>query len=232
MAGDQLPLSIPSDAFPRRLPARISPMQPTAIDAPFDDPGYLFEPWWPGVRGLFFADGGRLRLQAEGLSDALACLPELAMLASQLEVDGVVLDGTLLVLDDDGRPDAQLLRRRLAGLGRRGRPAFVASDLLYAAGVSLMRRPFVARRQRLEEVLRAGDRIIVGRAYARDGLLVADALRRLGVEALSGRQLAARYRAGLGGAAWLRAPTGIGDAELPRRPPQLALIQRLPMETG
>jgi len=230
VAGNQLPLSIPSDAASRRLPARISPMQPTAIDAPFDDPAYLFEPWWPGVRGLFFADGGRLRLQAEGLSDALACLPELATLTSQLEVDGVVLDGTLLVLDDDGRPDVQLLRRRLAGFGRRGRPAFVASDLLYAAGVSLMRRSFMTRRQRLEEVLRVGDRVIVGRAYAGDGLLMADALRELGVEALSARQLSARYRAGSGGAAWLRAPTAIGGAEVPRRRPQLALIQRLPLD--
>lgn len=230
MAGNQLPLSIPPDSAARRLPARISPMQPTAIDAPFDDPAYLFEPWWPGVRGLVFVDGGRLRLQAEGLSDALACLPELATLPRHLEVDGVVLDGTLLILDADGRPDADLLRRRLAGRGRSGRPAFVASDLLFAGGTSLMRRPFLARRQRLEEVLRAGDRVIVGRAYEGDGLLMADALRELGVEALSARQLSARYRAGSAGAAWLRAPTAVGGAEVQRGRPQLALIQRLPLE--
>ena len=37
----------------------------------------------------------------------------------------------VLVLDDAGRPDPELLRARLAGGGRPGRPAYVAGDLLW-----------------------------------------------------------------------------------------------------
>ena len=49
--GEQLGLPIEAPAAaPERLPARIAPMQPTTGAAPFDDPAYLFEPWWPGVR--------------------------------------------------------------------------------------------------------------------------------------------------------------------------------------
>ena len=60
---------------------RVVPMQPTQVDAPFDDPAYFFEPWWPGVRAFAWIDGGRLvRLQAEGMADATAAFPELAEL--------------------------------------------------------------------------------------------------------------------------------------------------------
>jgi ATP-dependent DNA ligase len=230
---EQLPLEIGGE--PRRLPARIVPMQPTPVAEPFDDPAYLFEPAWPGVRCLAFVERGELRLQAEGLADALRAAPELTALPGQLRFDGVVLDGMLLVLDADGRPDAALLRRRLGGGGdahaarRAGRAAFVASDLLWSEGQPLTRRPFRARRQRLEETLMDGAGVAVAHAYPSDGRLVAEALRELGVEQLFARRLDARYRAGRAGDAWLRAPVVSSEpVEVPR--PALALIQKLPLE--
>jgi bifunctional non-homologous end joining protein LigD len=202
-------------------------MQPTGVDAPFDDPAYLFEPWWPGVRALALVERGRVRLQVAGLADAEAAFPELAELAGQLAEDGVVVDGTLLVLDDGGRPDSGLLRARLDGrLPRPGRAAYVAGDLLWAGGEPVTRRAFAVRRAWLEAILAPGDRIMVGHGYARDGTLVAEALGRLGMESLSARRLSARYRSGAAGDAWLRAP--IFGAPAPSRP-TLALIQRLPL---
>jgi len=225
---EQLHLPVPpaDDRSPQRLPARISPMQATQVDAPFDDPDYFFEPWWPGVRALALVERGSLRLQAEGLADATATFPELGELLTQLGEDGVVLDGTLLVLDDAGRPDAGLLRARLDGGDRPGRPAYVASDLLWAGGQPVTRRSFRVRRRWLEALLATGDRVTAGHGYVGDGTLVAEALASLGIDGLSARQLSARYRAGPAGAAWLRA--SIIPAE-PRARPTLALILRLPL---
>ncbi len=202
-------------------------MEATAIDAPFDDPAYLFEPWWPGTRAIVLSERGGLRLQVSGLADALAAFPELGELTGQLAEDGVILDGTLLVLDAEGRPDPELLRARLGGDHRSGRPAYVASDLLWAGGQPVGRRSFRVRRAWLEAILAPGDRVTVGRGYVGDGTLVAEALGGLGIEALSARRLEARYRSGPAGEAWLRAP--ITPAE-PRPRPTLALILRLPLE--
>ena len=201
-------------------------MQPASLDSPFDDPDYLFEPWWPGVRAIAFAERGSLRLQVDGLADALAAFPEVVEVTAQLAEDGVVLDGTLLVLDEAGRPDSALLRARLDGAGRPGRPAYVASDLLWAGGESVVRRSFRVRRQWLEAILAPCDRVTVGRGYVGDGTLVAEALASLGIDGLSARQLSARYRAGVAGEAWLRAP--ITPPE-PRPRPTLALILKLPL---
>ena len=228
MPSEQLPLPVsPSDDGPTfRLPNRVVPMQATQVDAPFDDADYFFEPWWPGVRAFALVERGRLRLQADGLADATATFPEMGELVSQLGEDGVVLDGTLLVLDDDGRPDGGLLRARLGGDPQAGRPAYVASDLLWAGGEPVTRRTFRTRRRWLEALLAAGDRVTAGHGYVGDGTLVAEALATLGIDGLSARQLSARYRGGPAGAAWLRAP--VIPAE-PRARPTLALILRLPL---
>jgi bifunctional non-homologous end joining protein LigD len=201
-------------------------MLATPVDEPFDDRDYLFEPWWPGVRALAFIERRGLRLQVEGLADAVAAFPEMTELPGQLGEDGVVLDGTLLVLDDDGRPDPALLRQRLDGSGLPGRAAYVASDLLWAGGEPVTRRSFRVRRRWLEAVLEPGDRATVGRGYEADGTLVTEALASLGIDGLSARHLEARYRSGPAGGAWLRAP--ITPAE-PRPRPTLALILRLPL---
>jgi bifunctional non-homologous end joining protein LigD len=222
-----LPLETAS-ATVRRLPDRIAPMQPADGVAPFDDPAYLFEPWWPGVRATAWIEGDELvRLRAVGLADAILTFPELAEeLPERLKDDGAILDGWLLALDDGGWLDTELLRRRLAGDAGAGRPAFVATDLLWSAGASWQRRPFSARRRRLTEVLLDGDRCVVSHALVGDGTLLAEALGRFGIEGISARRLDARHRGGNAGDAWLRIP--VRPARTTTRP-QLALIQRLPL---
>jgi len=225
---DQLDLSMPP-AGGTGLPARIEPMQASAGFEPFDDPAYLFEPWWPGVRAQAWVEGGRLvRLRAAGLADALETFAELAdELPQRLMEDGVLLDGWLLALDEGGWLDTGLLRARLGGDAHAGRPGFVASDLLLCGGVAWTRRPFLARRQRLEAVLLDGDRCVVSHSLRTEGTLLAEALARFGLDGLSARRLDARYRAGPAGEAWLRVP--IVPAPRPERP-RLSLIQRLPLE--
>jgi bifunctional non-homologous end joining protein LigD len=226
--GEQLDLPISTPGATGRLPGRVSPMQPSAGVAPFDDPAYLFEAWWPGIRALAWVEGGRLtRLRAEGLADALVAFAELTdELPERLLDDGVLLDGWLLALDEGGWLDTSLLRRRLAGDTHAGRPGFVACDLLWSDGVGWVRRTFASRRRELESILLDGDRCVVSHALRGEGTLLAEALARFGLDALSARRLDARYRAGSAGEAWLRVP--IEPATSTERP-RLALIQRLPL---
>lgn len=230
MAGEQLDLPFGIEGA-SRLPPRVPVMEASPGAAPFDDPAYLFEPWWPGIRAQAWVQDGRVvRLRAQGLADAMSTFPELAdELPDRLLDDAVILDGWLLALDDGGWLDADLLRRRLAGDVRAGRPACVASDLLWSSGSDWTRRPFRARRERLESILLDGDRCAVSHALRSEGTLLAEALARFGLEALSARRLDARHRAGPAGDAWLRVP--VHPAPVTERP-QLTLIQRLPLEVG
>jgi len=108
----QLPLGL--EPGPGRLAHRVRPMLPTEGEGPFDDPAYLFEPWWPGIRAFVSVEDGRVHVRAEALGDPAPRFPELAALPLLVRADGVVLDVTLMVLDADGRPSTRLLDARLA----------------------------------------------------------------------------------------------------------------------
>ena len=227
---EQLTLPLATAGEPAHaLPLSVQPMLASAGEAPFDDDAYFFEPWWPGARAFAFLERGRLRLQADQLSDPLAVFPELGVMREQLDGDGVVLDGTLLVLDEEGRPDRELLRRRLAEPDfRRGSGAFVASDLLWSSGRSLLAESFETRHRRLSAVLRDGDRCVVSRGLRGEGITLAAAVASMGLDAISARRLAAAWRPGDAGTDWLRLPVTETPAAATR--PLLVLLQRLPLD--
>jgi bifunctional non-homologous end joining protein LigD len=226
-SGDQLPLAIDDRPTAGVLP-RLRQMQPTPADAPFDDADWFFEPWWPGATALAYLEQGRIHLQTEHLADADAAFPELGAIAGCFAADRLVVAGTLLVLDGDGRPDLELLRQRLAAhAASDGDPAFVAAEVLFADGQALVDRPFSERRARLAEILSDGDRCVISRGYRGEGTTLAEAVSSLGLGEISARRLAAPYRAGRVSEDWLRLPV----VEAPTTPtrPLLTLLQRLPL---
>lgn len=225
--GDQLPLDI-SPGKSAVLPERLRPMLPVTGARPFDDPDWFFEPWWPGASTLAYVEDGRVRLQTEHLADPLETFPELASIAGQFRDDGLIVEGALLVLDDDGRPDAELLRSRLGGhVEQRGTAALVASDLLYASGQPQMDLPFEERRSRLSRVLEDGDRGVVSRGLRGEGTTLAEAVGPMGVTEISARLLGAAYRPGARDESWLR--IAIAPEPTAARRPLLAVLQRLPL---
>jgi bifunctional non-homologous end joining protein LigD len=211
------------------LPARLPFPVPTEGGIPFDDAARFFEPWWPGAHAFLRREGHSLELRTEHLSDPLLAFPELAAGIGRLDADGLVVEGTLLALDAAGRPDTDLLRRRLSGDHRdSGFGAFVASDLVYLEGRALMRKPFSERRRQLLATLADSEHCVVARGLAAEGVTMARAVVPLGLAAISARRLDARWRSGPAGDAWLR----LTASERPDRPtgPFLVLLERLPLE--
>lgn len=227
--GETEQLALQIDARPdAALPYRLKPMTPIFGDAPFDDPDWFFEPWWPGASALAYVDGRHLRLQTAHLADPTVAFPELAGIGTQFSADRLIVEGTLLVLDDDGRPDADLLRQRLARpASRPGVGAFVVSDLLYESGASRLSRPFEERRALLVKMLTDTDRCVISRGLRGEGLTLAEAVASMGVAEISARLLSAPYRPGTQDAAWLRLP--VVEAPVAPTRPLLTLLQRLPL---
>ena len=122
---------------------RIQPIIPTARKQPFDDPDWLFDFKYDGFRALCYLEHRRCLLISRN-GNHLSRFDELgAELAALLDVDEAILDGEVIATDDSGRPQFyELLRRTQA-------PAYVAFDLLWAAGADLRTLPLSARRERL-----------------------------------------------------------------------------------
>jgi bifunctional non-homologous end joining protein LigD len=225
---DQLGLPVEAASSGVALPARLLPPVASNGDGPFDDDERFFEPWWPGAQAFIRFSGGRLEVRTGHLSDPLAAFPELTGVGRQLDADGVIVEGTLLALDAEGRPDERLLRRCLAGHPVADvEGAFVAADLPWLAGHSLAGEPFAERRRQLAGILRDGQHCVLSRGLVGEGRTLAHAVAGMGLHAISARRLDARWRSGPAGDDWLRLP--VLETPAPRARPLLVLLERLPL---
>lgn len=95
------------------FPKEISPMLATLVDRPFDDKDWVFEVKWDGVRAVLFFKKSANILEFRSRSGKIMThrYPEVAGALKNQEIlqckDSVVLDGEIVVLDDNGLPDFQ-----------------------------------------------------------------------------------------------------------------------------
>src|SRR5215217_4991520 len=147
----------PLDPDREPMPEHVVPLVAAPGRLPPDDDRYAFEIQWNGRRTIAFCEPGRLRLEDGSGGDITAFYPEIGRLTRAIGARNVVLDGELVALGDDGRPDpARLERRARAGtdsaMRRRARDipvVFEIYDLLYADGRSLTQVAWRERRERL-----------------------------------------------------------------------------------
>jgi len=140
-------LSNPARQTPAsRLPS-VEPVVPTYVADPFDDPEWLFEPWYDGLRGFIYNAPERceIRLAGEVLFERCAELEE--RVARVLGARETILDGMVVALNRRGKPGFRELFRGLGYL------AFAASDLLWLDGEDLRGLPLIERKNLLSELL-------------------------------------------------------------------------------
>jgi bifunctional non-homologous end joining protein LigD len=80
---------------------------------PVDGDQWLFEIKYDGVRALAIRDGEDLRLYARSSADITGQYPEVALALRAMPYRRFVIDGEIVALNDQGRPDFQLLQRRM-----------------------------------------------------------------------------------------------------------------------
>ncbi|SBT95407.1 bifunctional non-homologous end joining protein LigD [Streptomyces sp. DI166] len=197
-----LPLIPPMLATPGTLP-------PAAQDA-----RWAYETKQDGQRVVAYLDGaGDLVLRARSGDEVTAAYPELRPLAAALGGTPAVLDGEVLALDEQGRADFQLLQSRMGLAHSPGRAArraaqvpvhYVLFDVMHLAGHSLVRLPYVQRRERLEELGLAGPHWSTPAALVGHGREALAATREHGLEGLVCKRLDSRYEPGVRSRAWIK----------------------------
>lgn len=90
----------------------VQPMLCETRDEPFSDDGWVFELKQDGFRLMPMRDGDDVKLIYRRGSDAAATYPDIARVVRALPYASFVLDGEVVVLDDDGRSNFQKLQRR------------------------------------------------------------------------------------------------------------------------
>jgi bifunctional non-homologous end joining protein LigD len=145
------------------------PMLATLADKPpANDDDWTYEMKYDGFRAVIGIVGSDVTMWSRNQIDLSDRFPKSFAALKKVKAANVVLDGEVVVLDDQGAPRFQLLQTNL------GREQLIIFDILWLDGEDLRRRTYVDRRKILEKFLKK----------APAGITVAQQLGMTGEEAL------------------------------------------------
>ncbi|MGV9838852.1 ATP-dependent DNA ligase [Nocardia niigatensis] len=184
---------------PAPMPRGLKPMLATAGDVgTLDAEQWAFETKWDGFRLIAEIEDGAVTLRSRTGHMVTGKYPGLAVLGSELSGHSAVLDGEAVVFDDHGGANLGLLREDSA------RAVFLAFDLLYLDGTSLVRKRYDDRRRVLEALAERARSLIVPKQLRGSG---AEALRYSqdhGMEGVVAKRRDSVYLPGRRGQSWIK----------------------------
>ncbi|WP_242356991.1 non-homologous end-joining DNA ligase [Anaeromyxobacter sp. SG64] len=208
---------------PRRALSRADarPMRATPRGEPLrgEGEGWLFEVKYDGYRLVARREGTRATLLTQRGEDATALYPEIARPLEALPVDAIV-DGEVVVLGPDGRPDlaalearARLARPRDVARAALERPAtFFVFDLLALGGLDVRALPLAERKRLLASVVPQLGPVRYAEHVEGRGEELRREVSARGLAGIVAKRADAPYRAGRS-AAWLDIPAARSAAE-------------------
>lgn len=178
--------------------------------SPFDSDAHWFEPKWDGIRCMVHSST-RIYLHSRSGRDITGLFPEIVA-RPLLDAENYLLDGELICLAPEGVPSFDRVRSRLtlsdsartASVAREYPAVFIAFDLLYCDGRSLLDTPLEKRRALLENRFVPGGSCRLSPLTPREGKALFDAVARRNMEGIVAKALGSPYLPGKRSAAWIK----------------------------
>ncbi len=183
------------------MPHNIKPMLATLIKEPFDHPDWIFEVKWDGYRAIAEIQDGEVSLYSRNL---IPLNKKFSPIVESLKKfrSGTVFDGEIVVVDDRGRPDFQMLQNyQKTGSGHL---LYYVFDLLYFDGHDLMNLPLIRRKNLLKRILPSDAKIRFSDHVSKKGAQFFDAVREKGLEGIVAKHSQSAYRMGRRSRQWLK----------------------------
>ena len=174
----------------------IEPCQPTIGLKPPSGPGWVHEIKHDGYRMMALRDGERVRLLSRHRTDWTERFPAVVAAMEVLDVRSCLIDGEMVVCDEQGLAVFDLLRR-----GRQIKPEahLIAFDLLELDGRELAGKPIEIRKAELARLLRdAGAGLQICEHVNHPGDVIFAHACKLGCEGIVSKRLGSKYRPGPG----------------------------------
>ena len=192
------------DAPAASMPHDVQPMLATLVREPFDHPDWVFEVKWDGYRAIAeIRDGDVILYSRNRISFNRKFLPVVdALRKFRFEA---VLDGEIVVVDDRGHPDFQMLQDyRKSGSGHL---LYYVFDLLHFQGHDLTSLPLLKRKELLKRILPSASKIRFSDHVEKDGVLFFNVVKEKGLEGIIAKQAQSAYQMGRRTRQWLKVKT-------------------------
>jgi bifunctional non-homologous end joining protein LigD len=183
-------------ARPASPVAFIRPEIPTLVPEPPSGEGWIHEIKHDGYRTLIVIDGGKVRAFSRHGRDWTGPYRRVVEAAAKLSCHAALIDGEIIVQDENGISDFDALRSAIHKAPHR--IVFFAFDLLHLDGQDLRRTQLVHRRAALRRLIEPNSTSPIqfsDHAYC-DGALVFKHAAELGLEGIVSKRATSLYRAG------------------------------------
>lgn len=181
----------------------ISPMLLQKSDQPFNSDDYITELKLDGIRIIYSVDkASKVRLYSRHNNEITSKFPEL----HNLEIPpGTVLDGELIVSDNDGKPDFEAVMSRFMSSRDKSQITFVAFDVIQHKGERITKLPLLERKEVLADILPDDTSLIAKTQFIEGhGEAYFDAIKEQALEGIVLKRKDSRYEVGKRTQSWLK----------------------------
>jgi len=193
---------------------KIKPMLAHPFEKAFDSKEWVFEIKWDGVRAIVFKNDKEIRIQSRNGNDITKRYPEVvsALKTSLDRCKSAVLDGEIVVLNEDGIPDFHTHQHRMhvqsiqeiMALSVEHPSTYYVFDILYKDGQNVENLGYLDRRELLSSILKTDDTIKVSEYIEEKGTEILESSKELKLEGIVAKHKESIYREGIRSRDWLK----------------------------
>lgn len=178
------------------------PMLATLVDKPFDEPGWLYEIKWDGYRAIAVLNGKTANLVSRNRKSFNDKFYPVFEAVSAWNVNAVV-DGEIVVLNDDGLSDFSALQGWRSEAD--GALIFYVFDLLWLNGHATTDLPLMERRKLLKRLMPKKEGIIrLSEHFDASATEFMEAAAKMGLEGIIAKKADGLYHSGERTRDWLK----------------------------
>jgi bifunctional non-homologous end joining protein LigD len=193
--------SLLKEASKSKIPKDIKPMKATLVDAPFDDPGWIYEIKWDGYRAVAIVEKGKAELISRNNLPFDQFAPVNELLESwQLNA---VLDGEIVALNEQGNANFGALQNWRNS--KNAKLAYFVFDILWYDGKLLTGLPLYQRREILKAVLPPDNKLIrISQAFEVNGVEFFESAKKMKLEGIIAKRADSLYTSDARSREWLK----------------------------
>lgn len=193
------------DSYPRKAaPWAVKPMLCTLVDEPFDDPQWLYEIKWDGYRAIASKKRDDVALYSRAGNDFSTKFSPIYEAARAFDHD-VILDGEIVVVDDEGSPHFEWLQDWHRN--PQGSLHYYVFDILWCDGHDVRTMPLAERKALLKSVITDNSAVRYSDHIVGKGSTLFAQMQERGLEGIVAKRSDSAYNEAERGANWLKIKT-------------------------
>lgn len=186
-------LSLSKQLSPEPFLDWIAPQLATLVSQAPQGEDWLHEVKFDGYRILAFINKNTVTLKSRNNNEWTNYFPQIVTHLKQLELNNAIIDGEIVVLNEEGKSDFQLLQNSIKSK-KQAHFNYYIFDLLYYDKYNLMPLPLIERKELLRQLLKSSHDTLCYSDYIQgNGKEVFEHACKMGLEGIISKQAQATY---------------------------------------